>query len=118
LLFSVQPSSTVAFSYLTYNLTNWAGGDLDLDTGIFTAETAVLSTGMSDVMLFLVGNLQCDVELPGRAVLAVALQEWGEGGGGDGSVHDGMSTAGEGDTVPSWSTWSPGRRWSCRRTRE
>ena len=26
---------------MTYNLTNWAGGYLDLDTGVFTAETTV-----------------------------------------------------------------------------
>ena len=38
---SFQPSSTVSYSYLTYNLTNWAGGYLDLDTGVFTAETPV-----------------------------------------------------------------------------
>ena len=40
-LYFLQSSSTVGYSYLTYNLTNWAGGYLDLDTGVFTAETPV-----------------------------------------------------------------------------
>ena len=48
---SFQPSSTVSYSYMTYNLTNWAGGYLDLDTGVFTAETPV--SRQNDKSLFL-----------------------------------------------------------------
>ena len=36
---------------MTYNLTNWAGGYLDLDTGVFTAETPV--SRQNDKSLFL-----------------------------------------------------------------
>ena len=36
---------------MTYNLTNWAGGYLDLDTGVFTAETPV--SRQNDRSLFL-----------------------------------------------------------------
>ena len=38
---SFQPSSTVSYSYMTYNLTKWTGGYPDLDIGVYRAETAV-----------------------------------------------------------------------------